>query len=315
VNEFESRLVWIFGSPRTGSTWLLRLICHPLVLDAEDPLGFRAPSGSSAPADALPVDEMFFANHLAPWNGGVTHEGTAYRPNTLNAWRGGRGGYVFARQYEDVWRPAMRELALVRLHAMVERASELFAVPADASVVVKEVVGSHAADTTMSLFPRSRLLFLVRDGRDVVDSQLQGNLPGGWTGREIGTSLDTPEEQLEFVRRQSSAWMCATQAVQTAFDAHDPERRMLVRYEDLRASTESVLALVVEWMGLRRAPRRIERAVQANAFERVPGHLKGPSETYRAATPGLWRESLTPEQAAVAQETMGEKLAELGYEI
>jgi hypothetical protein len=26
----ESKLVWIFGSPRTGSTWPLEMVCRPL---------------------------------------------------------------------------------------------------------------------------------------------------------------------------------------------------------------------------------------------------------------------------------------------
>ncbi len=36
---FESRLVWIFGSPRTGSTWLSQLLIFPLELTTERPSG------------------------------------------------------------------------------------------------------------------------------------------------------------------------------------------------------------------------------------------------------------------------------------
>ena len=49
--------------------------------------------------------------------------------------------------------------------------------------MIKEVDGSHAADVVMSLFPRSRMLFLVRDGRDVIDSLLDANSPVGWLTR------------------------------------------------------------------------------------------------------------------------------------
>jgi len=30
--SFESRLAWILGAPRTGSTWLLRMVIHPWIL-------------------------------------------------------------------------------------------------------------------------------------------------------------------------------------------------------------------------------------------------------------------------------------------
>jgi hypothetical protein len=39
--ELESKLVWIFGSPRTGSTWLVEMLCHPLKVDHESSVGFR----------------------------------------------------------------------------------------------------------------------------------------------------------------------------------------------------------------------------------------------------------------------------------
>ena len=47
-------------------------------------------------------------------------------------------------------------------------------------MVIKEVNGSHGADLVMSLFPRSKMIFLVRDGRDVLDSLLDANKEGGW---------------------------------------------------------------------------------------------------------------------------------------
>src|SRR3954466_15243190 len=37
--DLESRLVWVFGSPRSGSTWLLRLLAeHESVVPVDEPL-------------------------------------------------------------------------------------------------------------------------------------------------------------------------------------------------------------------------------------------------------------------------------------
>ena len=56
-------------------------------------------------------------------------------------------------------------------------------------VVVKEP-GSHAADTIMDLFPDSTLIFLLRDGRDVVDSWLDAYRDGSWATDEGAYGLD-----------------------------------------------------------------------------------------------------------------------------
>jgi hypothetical protein len=50
----------------------------------------------------------------------------------------------------------------------------------------------------------------------------------------------------------------------------------------------------------------------------VPERAKGPTRFRRSAKPGAWKENLTVEERRVAEEIMGEKLAELaelGYAI
>src|SRR5215210_4429883 len=72
--EIESRLVWIWTTARSGSTWLLQMLCHPLKLvdsslDPEDMLGFVAPPTWQGAVDAVPVDTTFVSNHLEPLAG------------------------------------------------------------------------------------------------------------------------------------------------------------------------------------------------------------------------------------------------------
>src|SRR5436309_6245931 len=72
--EFESRIVWIWTTARSGSTWLLRMLSHPLKLvdssrDPNDLLGFVAPPAWQGSVDAIPVDTTFVSNHLLPLSG------------------------------------------------------------------------------------------------------------------------------------------------------------------------------------------------------------------------------------------------------
>ena len=239
-------------------------------------------------------------------------------PMTLNRYSEGFSSYAFSIAYEDVWRPEVRRLTLIRLYAVIKRAREAgLRLAADPPLmVIKEVNGSHGADLVMSLFPRSKMIFLARDGRDVLDSLLDANKEGGWMTK--GTAGTMPysneEERRDFVRESSLGWAARTHVCNVAYERHDPELRRKIRYEDLLADTEANFTDLASWLELPGGPKRIENIVKAHSFERVPEDRRGPGKIRRTATPGAWREGLSPEDQEVAQEIMGGGLATLGYE-
>jgi hypothetical protein len=314
--EFESRIVWIWGAPRSGSTWLLQMLGYPLKVelnnDPRDLLGFVAPPSWQGTVDAIPVDTTYVSNHLLPSFGPAdyTDDGTPITVSSALA-MGDRSNYFFSPRYRDAWHPEMRRLMLVRFHRLVERTAERYDVRSPL-VLLKETTGAHAAPLVMSMFRRSRLLFLVRDGRDVVDSHIAAGQPGGWLPHRGWAS---PEERRAFVRRCGRTWVGDMASVQRAFDAHPPKLRRMSRYEDLLADPARGLGSLVEWLGLRRSERWLEQAVQANAFDSIAPAQKGPKKFYRSATPGAWRENMTDEEAATLETLMGDKLRELGYPV
>ena len=313
--ELESRLVWIWGSPRSGSTWLLRLLSHPLTLDDRAPLGFHQPHGFRGRVDLLPVNESFLTNHLAPLAQGALYT-ESWEPFTLSVLfdLDSRPNCFFSPQYADVWRPEVRRLTLVRFHAFIERAAKGCNLASSPLVAVKEVNGPHAADLMMSMCRRSKLVFLVRDGRDVVDSLIHATGPGGFFFNGRG-AYEGPEERLELVRRHSNVWVGDMKTIQRAYDAHPPQLRRRISYEELREDPAPTLGPLVEWMGLRNDARWLEDAIESNSFERVPQRAQGPTRFFRSAKPGAWKENLTEEERRLAEEIMGEELAELGYAI
>ena len=313
MTDLASRLVWIFGSPRSGSTWLLELLAHPLVLEAREPLGFRVPPGSTGPFDVIPINESLLPTHLAPPQ-------PEDPPARNRPWIrvhtdifGNLGSYFFSSHFEDVWRPAVRDLAEARFGAHLDRAMATHRVAEHAFVVIKEPNGSHVAPLIMSLLPESRLIFLIRDGRDVVDSQLSLNGPGGLTAAWRGIAIETSEQRLELVREESLNWVARMAATEQAFRERPPELRWKLRYEDLLADTFDGLGSLVEWLGLDRDAVAISEAIEAHRFGSEAKSRTGASATRRAAAPGLWRENMTDDEIALADEIMGEKLTELGY--
>jgi len=279
--RLEPKVTWIMGSPRSGTTWLAALL--------------------SSLTDAALVDEPLIGTHLSIHVGAVTSLPSPDDPLLYDASRG-RDDYVFADQAADAWRPALRSLLLQRFAASagLRRA-----------VLIKEPNGSLAAPLLLATLPRSRLLFLVRDGRDVVDSLLDG-VTDGWITRTQGAALEDAGRQ-DFIQRRAHEWVRTVSAVRDAYDAHDPALRIRVTYEDLRAEPEREVARLLTWLGRTDALPRVAEAVSLLSFERLPAEKTGRGQFTRAAQPGLWREHFSPDEQGRLEETMQPLLGELGY--
>jgi Sulfotransferase family len=295
--DFESRLIWMFGSPRSGSNWLLSLL-------AED-------------KSIVPINEPFIGHYLAPLmidTPGIVPSDLDVESFTISRWhRDNEGASDFFRpEFTDVWMPLLRKLLLGRFfaHAVKHPA------PARLSrtlVVIKEPVGSESADLIMQTLPRARLLFLLRDGRDVVDSELAANLRGSWISRDPAVRGIDQTERLAFAARSAFMWLWRTQVVQLAFDAH-PGPKYLVRYEDLRRDPERELRALFDWLQIGPSQDELTNWIHRHSFERLPERTKGPTEFFRSAEPGRWRKSLTVEEQCAVDQIIGKKLHELGYE-
>lgn len=307
----ESRLVWMLGSPRTGSTWLLRMLVYPWILTRGSVAGLKAPPRFRRKQlpNVVAINESYVMHHLTPLRE-PPGRGTEL---LLNGARGADLDYFFSDPYAASWRPHLRRLILARLVAQAENAATDLGLR-DPLVLVKEPNGSHGAELLMSLLPHSRLLFILRDGRDVVDSMLDARREGGWVGDADGLRPEARERRLGFVRRQADLWMERTLAVERAYAAHPPPLRLLTRYEDLRRDPEPELERIFTWLGREPAPGDVHAAVAANSFEALPKFAKGPGTPRRAASPGLWRQNLSAEEQKVMAEVMAEKLVQFGYD-
>jgi len=280
--------VWIFGSPRSGSSWMLRL------------LGGRP--------EIAPVNESYLGAHLVPV-GGEVEAGEYYEHGE----RAEDASYFFARDYMPVLRPLLHELVL---RGFDNQLRQMGYDPIPDWVAIKEPNGSHAADTIVSLLPRSRMLFLLRDGRDVVDSLVDAMLGSdSWWAERTRSLGRPPQERLAFVSQHSSLWVRRTMASQRAYDSLSDGQRLLVRYEEILADTPGQLRRIFDWLDFDVSEEDLAAVVERQAFESAPRDRRGPGKPMRAATPGLWRENLTEDEQRTMHEIMGQKLRELGYDV
>ena len=295
ARRIEPKIVWVLGSPRSGSTWLLRLLGdHGAVVPVNEPLigHYLAPFLiDSWGWDAASLDASTF----------TTRRSQQHKPEQF-----------FNAEFEHVWRPALGDLMRRRFAAHAVRYPSR-APFAKTMVVVKEPNGSQAADVLTSALPRSRLLFLLRDARDVIDSEIAGASSGGWVEKQFPGFHGLPEDaRLRFATHCAYKWLWRTEVVQEAYARH-PGPKLLVRYEDLRADTRTHLRAIVDWCGLEADDTELDELIGRHAFERLPEKIRGAQHFVRAASPGLWRENLTADEQQAVHEICGAKLAELGY--
>jgi len=262
-----ARMVWIFGSGRSGSTWLRSMMGE---LDGtrvwEEPM----------------VGRLF---------------GEFYARTPKDNLRS--AGFVMGDPIRRGWIQSIRNFVLDGARYSNPRLG------VGEYLIVKEPNGSVGAPLLMEALPESRMILLVRDPRDVVASVLDAAREGGWlyrsregkTGVSRGRSGGRPNA---FVRERAGVYRRGVEGASQAYDAHRGPKA-LVRYEDLRSDTLVEMKRIYSTLGIPVEEKELRRAVERHAWENVPEAEKGRGKFYRRGTSGGWKEDLTPEQVEVVE--------------
>ncbi len=86
---------------------------------------------------------------------------------------------------------------------------------------------------------------------------------------------------------------------------------MLIRYEELLADTLGTVRCIFEALGLPADEEELGRLVEQHSWQNIPEDEKGRGKFFRKATPGSWREDLTPEQVEIVERMAAPILSEL----
>jgi hypothetical protein len=264
-----SRMVWIFGSGRSGSTWLRSMMGE---LDGagvwEEPMVGRlfGEFYARAPKDNLRSADFVMGDPIRKgWIRSIRHfvlDGARYSNPRL-----GRGEYL----------------------------------------IIKEPNGSVGAPLLMEALPQSRMILLVRDPRDVVASVLDAATEGGWLYESRGGKTNARPGKSEkrpnaFIRERANVYRRGVESAWQAYDAHKGPK-VLVRYEDLRSDTLTEMRRIYAALGIAVENHDLRRAVEKHSWENVPDREKGRGKFYRRGTSGGWKEDLTPRQVEVVEKT------------
>lgn len=271
---FEKKIVWIFGSPRSGTTWFgTQLLKYPTNIIWPEP---------------------YIGYHLGYFK---------------QTWYNDRNEYFFSKYYKNSWLPYIRKLILARTYSMAQSLEK--------NIIIKEPNGSDAADILMESMPNSKLIFLLRDGHDVVDSLMDRHRNDSWS-KQIPKSDTKPFESQKMkndaIKKYSAMWERITNVVWETFQKHNPELRILIKYEDLIKDTLLHLKKIYHFLGVNIDDKELLTIIERYDFKNIPKDQKGPGKFNRLAIPGTWKEKYNKEEVEIMQSIMGNTLKKFEYD-
>jgi hypothetical protein len=306
-DTLEDRSIWVFSTARSGSTWI-----------AHDILGWRHrartvdESGVGRMFAPLSWDaERFFAveRRAQPYESGLAYEtGELKRvvpgvPPFERSFRDlGRELQILNHMNFDLFHRLLRDAALE--HVLNE-----WGVRHYTQLVFKMPNDSHAADFIMRAFPRSRMIFLMRDGRDVMRSRFTPF-----------ASLDLAATKDLELRRYAIAfyahfWNFEIDIINAAYEAHDPSLRYFLRYEDIRTNPETEINNLLEGIGMPLPAEELAQLVEEAKLENMPPETRGPDKARQTGRVGGYRGSFSAEEIELMNSIMRDNLLRYGYEV
>jgi len=100
-------------------------------------------------------------------------------------------------------------------------------------VIVKEPSSRlGASDILSECLPNSKLIVLIRDGRDIIDSLVDSRSKVGWQNIRPN-SVITEKNRVRVVEDLAKNWVQQMENLMKVYDNHNEKLRMKIKYEDL----------------------------------------------------------------------------------
>ena len=308
LDTLEKDSIWIFSPPRSGTTWLAQDILGwtPNVR----PMDETGLGRMLSPLQLGPERLLNFGERTVPFESGPEFE-RGWKPRTRP------GIPPFVRQFPEDSRTEPFEQILATEHKemfcrhvrklALDHVLHVWGFLGFQRVAFKCTDDSQAADLIMAAFPNAHLIFLIRDGRDALRSQCSPFISGALFA-EAGY-----EVRRQIVAFYSHLWNFRVDIIRAAFEAHAPERRLMVCYEDLRREPMRTIHALFRHLGMSTPDQAMTELVRETTLENMPAEMKGPDKPRQSGEIGGYKRFFTEPEIHLMNAIMGENLRRYGY--
>jgi len=168
---------------------------------------------------------------------------------------------------------------------------------------------SHAADLIMRSFPESQMVFLIRDGRDVIRSRFS------LFASPVLAETTNPQLRSYAIAYYSHFWNFQVDIMRAAFEAHPEHLRVRVHYEELRQNPISAIGALFRHLGRETTPDELLKLAERTRIENVPEAERGPDKPRQNGIVGGYRGFFRDDEIATMNAIMGANLVRYGYSL
>jgi len=276
----ESNLVWLLGSPRSGTSWLgLKLLSY----------------------QTNQIDHPHITEHL-----GTPHVGIM--DLVIGRWVDrckNNDGYFFNNQHKETWRYFLRKLILNRVFSQINDINH--------KIILKEPSVASGADLISECLPNSKFIILLRDSRDIIDSIIDAKKPSGFMTKMRDDPPISKDYRMKFIETRSKLWLKLIENLMNVYEKHSKNFRIIVKYEDLLKDTFGELKKIYKFLEIDISENKLKEIIEKYSFKNIPEKDKGVGKSARSATPGKWEEHFSDEEKELMQKIMGVTLKKIGY--
>lgn len=302
LNSINNQNHFIIASPRSGTTWLSKMLnVHPAIYCVERRLfGNYADliEDKGATDTRLRVTLDKYVNSLVLHHGFSQSNKTKLLQSMINTIIKEEHSYSGKKIMIDKITPYLNTSALV-------------------------------IDQITRFFPKAKIIYLVRDGRDVLTSGVFHWFNKQPKGTELN-DFEIKRRELFFnkneakikrffqdseIEQWANEWAQPIKTINKAKQNHDVK---VIHYEDLLENPKEVLNEVLTFVKAKNTSSILNKSIEAGSFKmmskgREQGNTKHDAHI-RKGISGDWKNYFTYEDGKLFHEIAGDELIEYGYE-
>ena len=214
--KLEKNIVWIFGYDKTRIENLGELLSSQAYFMNE-------------PKVIPHIDFSRWGNNTA----------TSFLNSMQKKGKNPKYDYFFFRGFQQTWKVYLRKLILNRIYAQFH--------DLDKKSVITESGGSVGAEIILDVLPNSKMIILFEDGmKEVIkkiDSHQMSSNPR--SGLPVWVSLNNRKSLIEY---RAKMWDFHTKCLINAFEGHNSELCMMIKYEEIKQNTLDVIQKISNFL-------------------------------------------------------------------